>query len=65
MLLETNRSSDLFDLFKLLNFVSVLFSLLLIFSKSADFNGCRRLINKREIDITFFDIPAIKVNELN
>ena len=57
--------SNLLDAFRLLKFISILFSLLSTLSKSADFDGCIRLINMREINITLFDIPAIKVNDLN
>ena len=53
------------DFFKLLNSVSKLFSLILLVFKSEDFDGCIKLINKREVNSTFFDIAAIKVNKLN
>ena len=53
------------DAFGLLKFISILFPVLSILSKSADFDGCIRLMNIREISITLFDIPAIKVNDLN
>ena len=52
------------DIFKLLNLESRLFSLEIISSKSADFDGCIKLINKRKINITLFDIPEIKINKL-
>jgi len=30
---------------------------LLIFKNSADFDGCRKLIKRKEKNITFFEIP--------
>ena len=51
------------DIFKLLNLIPVLFSILVIFSRSADFDGCVKLINKREVIIIFFDINEIKINK--
>ena len=45
-----------------LNLVPKLFSTLLSSFKSADFDSCIKLMKKREVINTFFDIPAIKVN---
>jgi len=36
--------------------------LLLIFANSADFEGCKKLINRKEKNITFFGIPEINFN---
>ena len=35
--------------------------LLLIFAKSADCDGCRELIKRKEKNITFFEIPEINL----
>ena len=34
---------------------------LLSFTNSTDFDGCRKLINKKEENITFFEIPVINL----
>ena len=47
-----------------LNLIIKLFSFLLNFPRSADFDGCVKLINKREVIITFLDISEIKINKI-
>jgi len=37
---------------------------LLIFANSADFDGWRKLINRKEKNITFFEIPEINLKIL-
>ena len=39
------------------NLVFWLLIFLLIFAISTDFDGCRKLIKRKEKNITFFDIP--------
>jgi len=39
----------------------VLFIFLLIFANSADFEGCRKLINRKEKNINLFEIPEINL----
>ena len=34
---------------------------LLIFANSADFDGCKKLIERKEKNITFFEIPEINL----
>ena len=52
------------DIFKRFILAFRLFLLLLISSKSADLDGCIKLVNKREVNITFFDIPTIKIYKI-
>ena len=58
---------DKLDVFILFNFIEkslltkVLLSFLLFTCKSADFPGWIKLINKKEVNINFFDIPEFNV----
>ena len=47
------------DLFDKVIFIFRLFIFLLNFDSSAGFNGWMKLINRKEKNITFFDIPEI------
>ena len=47
---------------KYIAYGSLLF--LLIVANSADFDGCRKLINRKEKNITFFDKPEINLRIL-
>ena len=49
---------DTFDKF---TFIFRLMVSLLIFDNSADFDGCRKLIKRKEKNITFFEIPEINL----
>jgi len=42
-------------------FIFRLLKSLLIFDISADFDGCMKLTNKKEKNITFFEIPEINL----
>ena len=44
-----------------INLVFWLLIFLLIFENSADFDGCRRSIKRKEINIIFFEIPEINL----
>ena len=61
---ETFEELDRFSLlrdFDQINLVFRLLIFLLIFANSADFDGCRKLINRKEKNITFFEIPEINL----
>ena len=44
-----------------IKFIFLVFVSLLIFENSADFDGCRKLIKRKEKNITFFGIPEINL----
>ena len=56
--LNVDFSSENLDQFNLLFWLLIF---LLIFANSADFDGCRKLIKRKEKNITFFDIPEINL----
>ena len=51
----------LFEILDQFNLVFRSFAILLIFWNSADFDCCIKLINKKEVNINFFEIPEINV----
>ena len=65
-----NNFEEMSDFFfsgfdKRLNRVESLLNLPLIFWCSAEFNGCVKLINKKDVNIAFFEMPRINANKFN
>ena len=54
-------NNDPLDGFDQMNLIFWLLILLLILDSSADFDGWRKLINRKEKNITFFEIPEINL----
>ena len=50
------------DIFEKVNFIFRLLIFLLIFKNSADFDGCRKLTNRKKENITFLVIPEFNLN---
>ena len=48
---------------KILKFRKLIFTnlFLLVFANSTDFEGCNKLIKRKEKNINFFEIPEIKL----
>ena len=57
---ELDKVSSL-TIFDHINLVLKLLIFLLIFANSADLDGCRKLMNRKEKNITFFEIPEINL----
>ena len=59
-----DRKSFFSNIFNQLVWIVFLEYLTIFLSDSAEFKGCIKLINKKDENITFFDIPKINANKL-